>query len=62
VQDFTIDAMIDGQWKTVYAGTEIGGDCGLVFEERLTSSAFRVVFNEWNGGLSINAFELLRLK
>jgi alpha-L-fucosidase len=58
VEEFVIEAKVEGKWATIYSGTQIGGDFGLVLGEPVTSDAFRLRINTWQGGLNINSFEL----
>jgi len=58
IEEFMIEAKVDGRWETIFSGTQIGGDFGLVLDEPVTSDVFRLRVNTWNGGLNINSFEL----
>ncbi len=59
IQNFNIEAMIDGKWKIIYSGKQMGGGFGLVLGVPVTSNSFRIVFKKWKGGININSFDLL---
>jgi alpha-L-fucosidase len=62
VQEFVIEARVEGRWAALYSGVRIGGDFGLVLDEPVTSDAFRLRIVKWQGGLNINSFELFKGK
>ena len=58
VQEFVLEAKVEGQWASIYSGAQIGGDFGLVLGEPVTSASYRLRITKWQGGLNINSFEL----
>jgi len=58
IKSFVVEAKIDGQWKTIHTGTRIGGDCGIVLPQPVTSDSFRIRILESTGAARINCFDL----
>ncbi|VGO18609.1 alpha-L-fucosidase [Pontiella sulfatireligans] len=58
VEQFVIEAKVSNDWKTIHEGSTLGGDFGLVLDEAVKSDSFRLRMVKWQGGLSINSFEL----
>jgi len=58
VEVFAIEARLSNDWKTIYEGSTLGGDFGLVLDEPVKSDTFRLRISKWRGSLNINSFEL----
>ncbi|VGO19217.1 alpha-L-fucosidase [Pontiella sulfatireligans] len=58
VQEYVIQAKSSKGWKTVHAGTSIGGDCNILLKEPVESDAFRLQILKWDGYMDLNSFEL----
>jgi alpha-L-fucosidase len=58
VQAYEIQALVSNDWKTIHAGTSIGGDCNILLKETVTSDAFRLRILKWDGYMDLNSFEL----
>ncbi|VGO19215.1 alpha-L-fucosidase [Pontiella sulfatireligans] len=58
VQKYEIQAKSSKGWKTVHAGTSIGGDCNILLAEPVVSDAFRLQILKWDGYMDLNSLEL----
>ncbi len=58
VQEYRIEAMVNGAWNTVHSGETIGGDCNVLLARTVESDTFRLLILKWDGYMDLNSFEL----
>jgi len=58
VQEYRIEAMVNGAWTTVHSGGAIGGDCNILLKEPVLADTFRLSIQKWDGYMDLNSFEL----
>lgn len=58
VQEYCIEAMVDGEWVEIHSGGSIGGDCNILLDKPVLSDTFRLTMLKWDGYMDLNSIEL----